>query len=1620
MLPHQGSTKLNIMITNLYTKPNKIVAKASICLRRFLPGFLLVGLMMLGGVGWGQTLYDSYTDGNFTTGPVWGGNTSSWSIVANSDAAAGATGSNTLRLASTGTATVYLSSQITNWGPSQEWGFWLGRRGQAATGANTSYFWLYANESNLTSGTVDGYRIALGDNTGGDEIRLEYIVNGAVSSTVITSSGSIANGQTDYGFLVRVTRSSTGAWALFTSTLPTSNGSGAIATDIPSSANTTVNQGLATNNTLVPAANGYVGVAALHSAGVDGIVGAEFDQIYFTTISPLTPQNGDIVFTEVNSRGDGFEFLTMKRMDLSTLSFTDNGICSNDLFRLNETNSIPTNVAAWTDVPAGTLVRIAMDNTGTNDNNVFDGTLWFTSNTGNINASGESIIAYTGTANGAAGCGGSGTNFYISGIIWETTWNTGATNTDNSKAPGTATDFEAGNNDNRYYTGTALGSAATLKGTLANGIRRIADWGGDNNDPKAFTNVTLKNIQFNESTLSGTLSFTGQSATSVSVDASALTTDGISDTRYMVVVRNAANPDNPVDRYTCYSSVSGNFTTAPSVVTVVSGQTATNTCGTPTNGNGKVVYFDYDLPDNLIVTNLTTGVNYQFEVWAVNGNGYSANISSNVVSGNFTPTVPSNTTDYFRSNVTTGNWETPGSWESSPDNTNWNTATLAPTSSANTITIRNGHTIQVNTTVTLDQTILVGKLEILNNGTLSLQNGTGTDLTIQSGGELNTNAFRNYNLEMTYATSSTIIVQTGGKISIGTGAGVGGSGYDAFTTRSGNTWQTGSIYEWNNTGTFASSGITYFATAPVGTKPIFRVTLIGVTSPGGGSATTINGILEVNSSFTFIGGGTKTFRDGITGTATLTLSSVLGTTSITASDAILGGSITLVINRALSITNLEIPTGASVTLSNISTNGVTKGSSGVLTVNGTLNITTVTISNTTGSIDINGTLITSKPEGLLGSGANVASGTINVNNNSTVEYNANVSQTITGSLNYYNLVLSGTGGTKTPSSATTINDNGSLTISGAVNLDAGSANIGPSNTTNATAFTMNSTGVFILGTTGSGRALPWMDGTYTVTSGIIRYNGSSQTIRNKTYQNIEVTGSDVGNSIGNISLNNNGTFTVKTGGTFSINANAIVGPSGTQTVTVENGGFFNCGNEEGLVGGTPDFGNPSAAIRDDIETIDLQVGSTINYTRSTTDQKITARSDYKNVTISGGSLKILQGASNIAGALTMNTGIVNNTSSNILTLGPSTTTSGASAASFINGPLAKQVNSTTTAAFIFPIGSTNPATRYRPLEIADYIHDGANTATYTASFTYGNTQSDPGLSKDLFDLVDGIWATQYWNVTKSGTAPAGTRVGLFYTNPVDGGWSVAPDATNNVAVATYNGTEWRFTKPEGNFNNYPLFEEAIDNNIVSQVVYSEQLTSFSPFTIGHGLFSLLVLPVKILDFSATAKEPDALLDWQLADAATLAYTLVEHSQNGRDFIPLGKVNPVTGQQYQFRHAAPGTGLHYYRLKLVEKDGSSTYSPVEQLRLGQSQTLIVGMAGNPVIGGQARIRIFSAVNQSADVRVVDLSGRVLLQRKINLRAGENLPIISLPQGGTGMYKMQVSTADGVSATLSFIQ
>jgi len=164
-----------------------------------------------------------------------------------------------------------------------------------------------------------------------------------------------------------------------------------------------------------------------------------------------------------------------------------------------------------------------------------------------------------------------------------------------------------------------------------------------------------------------------------------------------------------------------------------------------TIGSGIVVY------NGSATATTSSGLNssttYDFYFYSVNNNYYSQGVSASA-------TTDTQNTDHFRSKAT-GNWETPSSWESSFDNTNWRTATLSPEWHASSVTIENGHKISVGSSSTTSSLTIkpTGQLTINMNYTLGI---TG-NLLIQSDAT-GTGTFVDKNLSG-YSVGGTVQVQ---------------------------------------------------------------------------------------------------------------------------------------------------------------------------------------------------------------------------------------------------------------------------------------------------------------------------------------------------------------------------------------------------------------------------------------------------------------------------------------------------------------------------------------------------------------------------------------------------------------------------------------------------------------------------------------------------------------------------------------------------------------------------------------------------------------------------------------------------------------------------------------------
>lgn len=476
-----------------------------------------------------------------------------------------------------------------------------------------------------------------------------------------------------------------------------------------------------------------------------------------------------------------------------------------------------------------------------------------------------------------------------------------------------ATD-ENGNVDAEFVSDITLTNSASLTTT--------------NHTLTAISGVsTFTNFQFTQ-TGTTTVSATGGSLTSATV--SEATTVAVGDVTNPLASVSYQQSVVSWDNNTCSDEVMIVAKSGSAVTAVPSGDGSAYTASTAFgNGTefdgGYMVYKGATSPQT--ITDLTNGTTYYFTLFNRKGTFWSTGVTTSA-----TPTEL-----MFRS-ATTGNWTTAASWETSPNGTDWSAAASAPTVADATITIRNGHTITVNSLVTLDQVVIeAGGTLLHTSGTLTVANGVGDDVEIKNGGVFEWNSSEN---PPVINGSAIVLVKTGGILRVsnsgmtGAGTGVNGSGIQ---------YENGSILEYTpETYSFGVADVTYFPGVAESVIPIFRVTSLNI-SVGSSGATTINGILEANSSFSWKLAGVKVFRNGIRGTGNITQENTSGLWKITGENAEIGGSGTI----TLSTPGLEISNDVHAT---ITSNKVIYGGSISIKSYSSLTI------NPSASLDFSGTL----------------------------------------------------------------------------------------------------------------------------------------------------------------------------------------------------------------------------------------------------------------------------------------------------------------------------------------------------------------------------------------------------------------------------------------------------------------------------------------------------------------------------------------------------------------------------------------------------------------------------------------------------------------------------------------
>lgn len=104
------------------------------------------------------------------------------------------------------------------------------------------------------------------------------------------------------------------------------------------------------------------------------------------------------------------------------------------------------------------------------------------------------------------------------------------------------------------------------------------------------------------------------------------------------------------------------------------------------------------------------------------------------------------------------------------------------------------------------------------------------------------------------------------------------------------------------------------------------------------------------------------------------------------------------------------------------------------------------------------------------------------------------------------------------------------------------------------------------------------------------------------------------------------------------------------------------------------------------------------------------------------------------------------------------------------------------------------------------------------------------------------------------------------------------------------------------------------------------------------------LPVELETFTATLHSNLVVLNWQTATEVNVYAFEVQKKTSGQDWITIGNVfahgNSNSPKYYSFKDGSLISGESYYRLKMIDNDGSFEYSPETSVTVGLPKSLII--------------------------------------------------------------------------------
>jgi hypothetical protein len=288
-------------------------------------------------------------------------------------------------------------------------------------------------------------------------------------------------------------------------------------------------------------------------------------------------------------------------------------------------------------------------------------------------------------------------------------------------------------------------------------------------------------------------------------------------------------------------------------------------------------------------------------------------------------------------------------------------------------------------------------------------------------------------------------------------------------------------------------------------------------------------------------------------------------------------------------------------------------------------------------------------------------------------------------------------------------------------------------------------------------------------------------------------------------------------------------------------------------------------------------------------------------------------------------------------------------------------------------------------------------------------------------------------------ATATANVKLFYlqsefdnfnAKATDSGHKLLPvgpiDATgiSNILLRQFHGTGTNPTNYSGTYIDFttavPGFSVAW-NATQSWWEITVPVNGFSGFYLSSQKTG--ALSINLNYFKGTQNGNKHVLSWKVNCTSTEAKFELQRSIDGINYFG---INSFTASKlrcesaFDFTDENPALGKNYYRLKITDVDGKTSYSSTVLLTKKAAHFDLVSLSPNVVSSQPAILKINTAVKENVTIVLSDFSGRFIQNQAVTLQVGSNQIPVQAIGLAAGIYNVTIYANNDKPVSLKLIK